>query len=348
MRITPLPEFQSQAILTATDFTLIDDALRRQAHLQGLDLHHGHGRSVWCQLDSGEFGAKKRGDNVLVFARAHRADGLARLQEAMQQLVAAALPGPAPTISWSSAADEGRMPANFSLAQVQDVRRLSPDFARLRLVGPQLARLAHDDSMHFRLVLPAPGDRQPEWPRMAANGQTLWPAGDKALHRPVYTVRAIDPQAGWLETDIFLHPGGRVSDWVQDLIASGDRTPTVGLAGPSGGGVPQARQLILAGDATAYPAMARIMSARPDAVGQIWLLGPRCDYAFPDHAGIRVAQLPGGADELALILRENPPAAATYIWMATERAQVEQLRRLILDQLGHDKHLTHLAAYWTA
>ncbi len=161
MRVTPLPEFQSEAMLPATDFAVVDAMLRLQAAEHGLDLHQGHGRSVWCQTATGEFGAKKRGDSVLVFARAHRAKWLFSLQETIAHHLSRILPQQARDMRWSSLADVGKLPPYFSFARVGRTQRIAQDFLRLRLHAPDLARLATADSIHFRIVLPAVGDSDP-------------------------------------------------------------------------------------------------------------------------------------------------------------------------------------------
>jgi len=343
MRLTTPPEFQSEAMLTGTDFAMLDRLLREEAEEHGLELHDGHGRSTWCETEMGEFGVKKRGPDVLVFARAHRPEWLVAIQEAIGEHLAEVHPELAERLAWSSLADVGRMPANFSLARVAGIRRIAVDFLRLRLQGPDLHRLATEDSIHFRLVLPVPGNTAPEWPQIGANGQVVWPKGERALHRPVFTVRAIDPEAGWIETDVFLHAGGRVTEWVE----SGAVGDVVGLSGPSGGGIPSAKRLILAGDETAYPAIARIIAARPDATGDVWLWGARADYPMPCSPGFGIRHRPGGVGEMQAILRTTPPAPDAFLWMAGERREVDRLRAQLLDDGGHDRHQSHIAAYWT-
>lgn len=342
MRVSEMPEFQSEALLNRADFALVDKMLRHEADEHGLELHEGHGRSTWCQTQMGEFGAKKRGDDVLVFARAHRAEWLFSLQETIVYHLAEILPEQTRIMRWSSLADQGKMPPYFTLARVGECRQIAQDFLRLRLHAPDLMRLATADSIHFRLVLPPEGDPAPQWPSIAPNGQTVWPSGDKALHRPAYTVREIDLDQGWLDTDIFIHQGGRVTDWAQ----ANPQGRQIGLSGPGGGGIPQAQRLLLAGDETAYPALARMIEARPDAQGEVFLLGARDDYPMPASANLRLTHLPHGAAELGRMLRDAPPAADAYLWMAAEKSQITALRKLILNDLGHAKQLTHLAGYW--
>ncbi|WP_288947597.1 siderophore-interacting protein [uncultured Paracoccus sp.] len=343
MRITPLPEFQSEALLPGQDFAPVEQLIRDKARAQGLDLHIGHGRSIWCQVDEGEFGAKKRGDGVLVFARAHRAEWLGAMQREISEYLASHLPRAA--LRWPSDKDIGTFPGNFSLTEVSAITPLCPDFLRVRLTAPDLHRLAGTDSIHFRLVLPPAGDLSPEWPRIGANGQIIWPKGSKALHRPVYTVRHIDPDAGWLDLDIFDHTGGRTAEWARHALPG----QHIGLLGPSGGGIPKQRHLLLAGDETAYPALARILESQANhAKGQVWLLGKCADYPLPRPRGFDLIHLPEGAAALCAQLRKSPPAPDSYAWMAAEKSGVTAIRTLLHEELGHDKGLTRLAAYWSA
>lgn len=341
MRTTPLPEFQSEALLPGQDFAPIERLIRAEAAQHGLDLHTGHGRSIWCQVETGEFGARKRGEDVLVFARAHRADGLAEMQQAISAQLALCLPAAAAALRWPSAADAGRAPPNFTLTRLAASQRISADFWRVRLTAPGLDRFAGDDSLHVRLVLPQPGAAAPEWPVLGGNGQILWPQGDKALHRPVYTTRAIDAGAGWLDLDIFDHAGGRTIAWARSA-RPGD---PAGLLGPSGGGIPQAPRLTLAGDETAYPALARILAARAGtATGDLILLGARDDYPFPPAPGFRRRHIDRAA--LAAWLLAHPPAPDCFLWVASARSDIESLKPVILGQLRHDSARTHLSSYW--
>ncbi|MFT4012379.1 MAG: siderophore-interacting protein [Paracoccus sp. (in: a-proteobacteria)] len=342
MRVSPLPEFQSEALLARADFGAVDRRLRREAARRGCELHEGHGRSTWCQFAEGEFGAKKRGHDVLLFVRAHRAEDLERLRRGLSAQLAGLLPPSGAPLEWSGGDDAGKPPTSFSLAWLRDVTRLTPDFLRLRLEGPGLARLMHTESMHFRLLLPPAGDPAPEWPRLAANGQILWPKGAKALHRPVYTVSAHDPEGRWIETDVFLHSGGRTGAWAR----SAPPGHKIGISGPSGGGIPESDALLLAGDPSAYPAMARILAARPHARGTVWLLGRQAEYPWPRPVGM-VFQRVADAQALAARLADAPPRPESFLWMAMEKAQIAVLRELLTGSLAHDKARCHLASYWT-
>lgn len=342
MRRDPLPPFQSEATVPDLPFAVVDAILRATAAGRGLDLHVGHGRSVWCkQADGGEFGARMGGLGSILYARAHSRDGLEHLRNSFADLLAAQRPGLRPL--WSSLDAAGAHPPNFSLAQVARVTPIGADFLRLRLQGRDLDRFAHD-LIHFRLILQPPGAARPAWPVIGPDGRTLWPKGEAALHRPAYTVRAIDAAAGWLDTDIFLHPGGRASDFARSAAPGAP----VGLTGPGGGGVPRGARLLIGGDETAYPALARTLeAAEPAATGECHLFGARADYPLPRHPGIRLIHAPGGEAALAARLRQAG-CDAEAIWIATERARLEPIKTALLEDLGIDKARAHLAAYWSA
>jgi ferric-chelate reductase (NADPH) len=145
--------------------------------------------------------------------------------------------------------------SNLAGAQVAAVTRISAHFSRVRVVGQGLQRFG-DGGLHFRFLLSQTG-RAPVWPHIAADGRTVWPEGEDALHRPVCTTGALDPAGKWLDFDVFLHDGGRVTDRTY-RVAAGD---PVGVMGPSGRDIPQAGWIGLFGDETAMPAIARILAA---------------------------------------------------------------------------------------
>lgn len=83
---------------------------------------------------------------------------------------------------------------------------------------------------------------------------------DDALHRPVYTVRHIDPTAGWIEFDVFRHLGGRTSKWAE--TASPD--DVVGILELGRGKLIQRSRWLIAGDEAAFPAIARLLEAQAE------------------------------------------------------------------------------------
>lgn len=336
MRHDPLPPFQAEAPLRV-DFERIDALLRSEAQEHGLDLHDGHGRSTWVKLGQGEFGARRSGRGSIVYARADSLDWLHTLKEALAYHVEENFGAADMPLRWSGPEQAGQHPPNFSLARVHSVRGIGRNFLRLRLEGDGLARLARD-MIHFRIIPPHPS-APTEWPRLTGTGQTLWPHD---LHRPAYTVAAIDAEAGWLDTDIFVHDGGRICGFAARAAAGIE----LGLIGPGGGGVPQADSLLIAGDETAYPALGRIIAGQhPGARIECHLFGADADYPFADHPGLSLTHAPAGESALAARLQAGG-IKAERVWMATEKARLQPLKQAVLAHLP--KTMAHLAAYWTA
>lgn len=248
-----------------------------------------------------------------------------------------------PALQWQSPAPrEGRKP-RLTLASVVSVLRISPSFRRLRLAGDFEAFVT--GGMHFRLLL---GPDGADWPQPGSGGELIWPGGIDAWHRPPYTVRAIGPEADWIDVDIFLHDGGRITEWTADL-SPGD---PVALTGPGGRGVRQAGWLGLAGDETAMPVILRaIGAAAPETRGHAMILigdpadaqevhrpeGLQLDWVVR-RPGVRLADL---------WCRLSPPAGDRFMFFAGERAEA-QIARDHAQALGLGPADFHAAAYWTA
>lgn len=231
----------------------------------------------------------------------------------------------------------------FGLGRVVSVKPVGDSFLRMRIESDNLYRLS-GEIIHFRLVLQPEGTSMPVWPYLDQDGRTIWPKGDAALHRPAYTVRQIDLAAGWLDTDIFVHDGGRICEFARKARA-GD---VVGLNGPGGGQIPKRGHLLIGGDETAYPALARTLeTAQAQTTGDCYLFGASDDYPLPHHPGITIHHRPSGESALAAQLRKTG-TQADAIWIATEKTRLGPLKSTILDELAIPKERTHLAAYWTA
>ena len=241
----------------------------------------------------------------------------------------------------------GALPPNLAIARVATVTRISPHFSRVRVAGLGLQRFG-DGGLHFRLLLARPG-RAPVWPRIAPDGRTNWPDGDDMLHRPVYTTRAFDPAGAWLDFDVFLHDGGRVTDWTTTARA-GD---AVGLMGPSGSDIPDAGWVGLFGDETALPAVARILAALdPGTVGHACvLLGDMSDRQVLDRPpGMTLQWLTRktGGDLIAALRGLVLPQADRFVWFASEAAEATAARTYLRDERGFGRLQSNISGFWTA
>ncbi len=296
------------------------------------------------QLRAGEIGFSAKGGGLALTLQAENQARLYMLQQVvfnrLDQL------GPEATVLWEQVS-AGAMPPTLTVARVEWIRRISPGFRRVRVTGPDLARYA-GGGLHFRLLLPPLG-RPPVWPRIGADGRTIWPEGTDALHRPVYTVRAFDAEAGWLDFDVFLHSGGRTTDWT----AAAAPGAFVGLMGPTGRELPETDWLALFGDETSMPAVIRILEALPPSTrGQAFVLtgdpADRQPVAAP--AGMELHWLTRGAspDLVTALEALEPPARGRFAWFAAEKSQAEAARRLLRERLGFGRRETSVTAYWSA
>ncbi len=226
----------------------------------------------------------------------------------------------------------GALAPGLSLMEVASVTRRSPGFTRVRLEGDDAARFAVG-SFHFRLLIPRRG-RPPCWPHIAESGRTVWPEGDDALHKPVYTTVAHGDN--WLEFDIFRHPGSPTSDWAaEDPVGR-----TVGIIGPGGGGCPESDQLFLFGDETALPAIIRMLQAAPGKVRAFVQAGHHdlCELLHDPRVAV--------VENLNDALESAELCEGAYVWFAGH-ADRARAARVHLAARGLSKRDFTAAAYWS-
>ncbi|WP_018634175.1 siderophore-interacting protein [Neomegalonema perideroedes] len=310
-----------------------------------------------CVEEAGSFSMKLAGGELrLSPARDALALSLSAESERrlylLQQMVLNRLDAldPAPKAEWERV-DAGALPPNLSIALVESSTLISPNFRRLRLRFPDVARYA-EDGLHFRLVISAlPPDQAEggsvrEWPRIGENGRTRWPEGELALHRPVYTIREIDAAAGWMDVDVFLHEGGRVSAWTE-RVASGDR---IGLMGPTTRGAISAGWVGFWGDETALPAIARHCAALPAATrGVIRIslgdMADRQDFARPE--GMELVWTPRRAQGLLEDLQATAlPGEDRFVFFAAGGEEADAARTWLRSEQGFDKTDSNVTGYW--
>ena len=251
--------------------------------------------------------------------------------------------GAAAALRWSQT-DVGAYPPNLAFATVADCARISPSYYRIRLSDPSLSRFARD-GLHFRLLF-APAGNAGEWPTIAENGRTHWPAGINAWHRPVYTVRRADPDAGVFDFDVFIHEGGRMTEWCRTL-AGGER---VAILGPGGEWHVAAPWVGLLGDETALPAIARHLEALPaEASGAAAILVGHADdsqeLARPEGVELRWIVRDRGETLLDALARLAIPEQDRFVWFAGEKGEAAAARERLVEA-GLSKTEMRTAAYW--
>ncbi len=142
-----------------------------------------------------------------------------------------------------------------------------------------------------------------------------------------YTVRSWDPSSTTMVLDVVVHAEGLVTEWVRtDCV--GDE---VGISPAKGSfAVPEdAGWVVLAGDLTALPAVARILESGLDVPVTAYLEAPEPVPGYlPEDAGVTwVAPPAPEASGLADLVHDLTwPAGPGYFWMAGESAQMRQIR----------------------
>ncbi|WP_372728417.1 siderophore-interacting protein [Nocardioides sp.] len=211
-------------------------------------------------------------------------------------------------------------------ADVLGRRRLSAHLLRLTLGGPGLA--------DFRSTgIPD------EWVGLVVPGQ---------FQSRYYTVREWDGEV--LTLDVVVHDVGLVTEWATRPAVAGEQ---VTITEPKGSfAMPEdAGWLLLVGDLTALPAMARI-AGTPEAARvptHVWAEVPDelGDYLSADVDVTWLDQPADGSSRLASVVESLEwPAGQGYFWMAGESAQMRAIRKHLMRERRLPPTAYDVMGYW--
>jgi NADPH-dependent ferric siderophore reductase len=183
----------------------------------------------------------------------------------------------------------------------------------------------------------------------------LGPEGMKfpeGAQRPVmrdYTPRRFDAQRREITIEFALHGDGPVAQWAAQAKA-GQRA---GIGGPRGSTVIPLDYdwHLLIGDETSLPAISRRLEELPAGTQAIVIVetGDVGDQrAFESAAQVRVQWLvhQGSSGLVDAARALQLPAGEGFAWAAGESATITAVRRVLIDELGLDKHQIKASAYW--
>lgn len=158
-----------------------------------------------------------------------------------------------------------------------------------------------------------------------------------------YTVRAWD--GATLTLDVVVHEHGLVTEW-----AAGDPVgDQVGITEPRASFDPPAGAtwLLLVGDLTALPAMARIAEETTIGDVRVWCESPD-DLRGHLPATTTWLTPPGpGRSRLAEVVADLAwPAGDGYFWMAGESAQMRAIRKHLMRERGLPSTAYDVMGYW--
>lgn len=196
-------------------------------------------------------------------------------------------------------------PSVFTRLSAIDVQRLSPTFVRVTLAGPGLAEFGSDQPLYdqrIKLVfVPADQPGTESWEAMTFMEWYALPAEERGQMR-TYSIRELtgEGEQRRLVVDVVVHEDGLAGPGAAWALAA-EPGSTVWVAGPrrgvQWGGIefapPRTDNLLLVGDESAVPAIARILDdlatgPAPEQVrGRVYL-------EVPDPADIQTLSAPAG------------------------------------------------------
>lgn len=162
-----------------------------------------------------------------------------------------------------------------------------------------------------------------------------------------YTPRHFDAERRELTLVFALHEGGAASGWAH-RARPGD-TATIG--GPRGSMIipDDLDWYLLAGDATALPAMARRLEEHPAGTPTTVLLHtphPQDADTLRGRDGLALQWLPEAAGLEAAARYLELPAGQGFVWCAGEAAAMARLRDVWVNERGLPRSHVKVSAYW--
>ena len=217
-----------------------------------------------------------------------------------------------------------------------ELRRRDVEVARVEPLGTELVRVT------FR------GEMLADFVSLGFDDHVKFMFGPEA--EPVrrdYTPRAFDRERRELTIDFAIHGDGLACEWARHAQA-GQRAV---IGGPRGSMIVPTDYdwHLLAGDATAVPAITRRLEelpagARAIVVAQVADMSPL--QGVNSAAQIELHHVTS-ADALVDAIRALPlPAGEGYVWCAGEAAAMARARAVLLGEKAHPRTAMRVAAYW--
>jgi NADPH-dependent ferric siderophore reductase len=256
-------------------------------------------------------------------------------------------------LTWAKPATRAIVP-NLYEATVIGAENVTPHMRRVRFSCSDVSPFL-DGAMHVRVLVP-PAGRAPVWPGYGEDGRTSWPSGEDELVVRAYTIRGVDSARGEVWIDFLQHPVAGVATPGADFARDAKPGDLVALLGPGSGSVPNAASMLMVGDESALPAIARIAEEVPAgttirAIIEVADAKEEQQLTSAGNLQVRWLHRRDYAADARQTLREEAFAAIesaepdTFIWVACEKEDVRAVRAL-LGRREHDRRLRYVAWYW--
>lgn len=239
------------------------------------------------------------------------------------------------------------MSDRIRIAQVHDVRRITPTMQRVTLRGPDLQHLSLPTfaiAPHIKLLIP-PGDREPVWPELTSHGR-LTPHNCTTR---TYTVRNHRPEVGEIDVDFVLHgEDGIASRWATracrgDRIGLWERSPTV---------LGQHSWFLFLGDQTALPGIGQalgILPASAQALAVIQLENMEDRQNLVSAAAVDVLWTPRAEKNALLEIVQKHPwprHRRPFIWVGAEAGIARPIRNYLRQVSCLNRSDISVVNYW--
>nr|WP_315397067.1 siderophore-interacting protein [uncultured Duganella sp.] len=209
---------------------------------------------------------------------------------------------------------------------VSAVRQLAPNFVSVTFKGESLhdfVSSSYDD--HIKFILHDA-------------------AGERVMRD--YTPRRYDREARELTLEFALHAEGHMSDWARQAQVGQQAV----IGGPKGSMIiPTDYQWqILAGDASALPAIRRRLEELPAAADVLVLVTGEEAAAleFSSAARLRVQVLSTPDAIVAAFRAMQMPEGDGFVWCAGEAQMAKQVRDILFVDKGFPREAARISAYW--
>ena len=256
-------------------------------------------------------------------------------------------------LKWSEPTTLSALP-NLHEVTVVSAEDVTPHMRRVIFACADVTPFVGGD-MHVRLLVPPKG-KPPVWPGFRQDGRIAWPEGENELVVRVYTIRAVDAGRGELWVDFLQHSSPGVSTPGADFARDAQPGDRAALLGPGAGSLPAARSILLIGDESALPAIARIAAEVP-AETRMWAIievedkaeeQPLATDGVLDVRWLHRSAYPEGA--AGFLLTEAKKAIETvegdtFVWAACERGDIRAIRTHLQGR-QYDRRKMYVAWYW--
>lgn len=256
-------------------------------------------------------------------------------------------------LSWAEPVSAARLP-DIHEVTVTAVENVTLHMRRVKVSCADVTAFIGGD-IHVRILVPPKG-RQPVWPGYREDGRIAWPEGEDELLVRAYTIRAIDVERRELWIDFLQHPLSGIktpgADFARDC-RPGDR---LALLGPGGGGLPAMDRILMVGDESALPAIARIAAEVPagtrmQAIIEVEDAGEEQPLLTAGSIDIRWLHRKDYGVDARGTLAETAKAAIesigndAFVWVACEKETVRSVRAFLKSR-KHNRKAMYVAWYW--